>query len=374
MRIALIVPGGVDPSGELRVIPALLALIKRLARVHTLQVIALAQQPAPACWELLGARVHNIGRGCTRLRALRTLVRLHRQQRFDAVHAIWSGPCGLVAVAAGRLLGIASIVHVAGGELAALPAIGYGGALRWRGRLREWLVLRAATRVTSASDPALESIARYGVRAQRLPLGVDLEHWPPRAPVARDTRERARLIHVASLNRVKDQTTLLRALALLAQRGVDFEMTIVGEDTLGGEMHALAHTLGLGERVQFSGFLRQAQLRPEIARADLMMMASLHETGPVALLEAAVLGVPTVGTAVGHLCEWSPHAALAVAPGDAVALCDAAYTLLTDEPRRVALALQAQRRASAEDADFTARAALALYAQLARGATDAAPR
>lgn len=32
MRIALVVPGGVDQSGEYRVIPVLLALIGRLAR------------------------------------------------------------------------------------------------------------------------------------------------------------------------------------------------------------------------------------------------------------------------------------------------------------------------------------------------------
>ena len=34
MRIALIIPDGVDPSGRERVIPALLSLIKRLARRH----------------------------------------------------------------------------------------------------------------------------------------------------------------------------------------------------------------------------------------------------------------------------------------------------------------------------------------------------
>ena len=363
MRIALIVPGGVDRSGEFQVIPVLLALIERLARVHEVHVIALYQEQAPSSWPLLGATVHNIGSGGTRVRALRLLVSLHRGARFDLVHAIWSGPCGVVAVAAAKLLRIPSVIHIAGGELAALPEISYGGALHWRGRMRETLVLRSATLVTSASEPMLQAIERLGVPAHRLPLGVDLARWPPRAPVPRDPRAPARLIHVASLNRVKDPITLLHAIKHLAARGIAFEITFVGEDTLDGETHRLARALGLQDRVIFAGFMPQRALHTMVAHADLMMMASRHETGPVAVLEAAALGVPAVGTHVGHLAEWSPRAAIAVPPGNARALADAAYSVLMDEPRRLALAHAAQDIALAEDANFTAREVLDLYSR-----------
>src|SRR5580658_5868547 len=100
MKIAMVVPGGVDRSGEYRVIPALLALIKRLARRHDLQVIALAQEPEPAEWQLLGAQVHNIGTRRTRVRAIARICALHRAAPFDVVHSIWGGSCGLIAVAA----------------------------------------------------------------------------------------------------------------------------------------------------------------------------------------------------------------------------------------------------------------------------------
>jgi hypothetical protein len=67
VRIALVVPGGVDASGEYRVIPALLALIRSLTRRHEVDVFALAQEPVPGCWDLLGARIHNIGVRRTRM-------------------------------------------------------------------------------------------------------------------------------------------------------------------------------------------------------------------------------------------------------------------------------------------------------------------
>jgi glycosyltransferase involved in cell wall biosynthesis len=364
MRIALVVPGGVDQSGEQRVIPALLALIARLSLHNEVQVFSLNQEAKARDWDLAGARIHNIGSPYTRLRAVRAICRLHRASSFDLVQAIWSGACGLVAVTAATLLGIPSLVHVAGGEVAALPGIGFGGQLSWRGRMREALVLRRAAVVTAASRPMIELLARLDLPAQRLPLGVDLSRWPPRTPVRRDGTRPARLIHVASLNRVKDQPTLLRALAALKASGLSFQMDIVGEDTLHGAMQALAGQLGVSEELRFHGFLTQRQLRPLVERADLMIVSSRHEAGPLALLEAAVAGVPTVGTAVGHIAEWAPAAAVAVPVDDWGALAHAVAELLGDEDRRLDIAREALRRALREDADYTATRFQALYSNL----------
>ncbi len=364
MKLALIVPGGVDRGGQERVIPALLDLIRRLARSHEVHVFALHQEPRPARWILEGACIHNIGSAYTKMRALRALGAEHLRGRFAVVHSIWSGAPGLVAVAASRVLRIPCIVHVAGGELVALPDIAYGGRLSWRGRLRESTVLRSASAVSAASAPMLASLADLGIAGRRITLGVDLERWPARGPCARAPGEPARLIHVASLNRVKDQPVLLRALAELARGGVPYELDVVGEDTLAGEIQALSGTLGLESRVRFHGFLRQPVLRPLLERAHLMVMSSRHEAGPVALLEAAVVGVPTVGTAVGHIGEWAPTAAVAVPVGNSAALARSIGAVLADESVRLHLAREAQRRALASDADHTARAVQSLYDEL----------
>ncbi|MEO5830182.1 MAG: glycosyltransferase family 4 protein [Rhodanobacter sp.] len=363
MKIALVVPGGVDRSGEFRVIPALLALIERLARTHEVQVFALHQEPVAGRWELAGASIHNIGGGWTRLRAIAAIRTEHRRAPFDRVHAIFSGSCSLVAVAAARLLRRPSLVHIAGGELVALHAIDYGGRRKWKGRLREACVLRGADVITAASAPIIDALQALGLKAQRVPLGVDLQTWPPLAPRRRCAGS-ARLIHVASLNRVKDQPTLLRALAALLDAGLEFRMDIVGVDTLQGEMQRLARQLGLEHCVSFLGFKTQRELRPLMQSADLLVISSLHEAGPLVVLEAAVAGVPTVGTAVGHLAEWAPAAASVVPVGDWAALANAIRQVLADEPLRLRLAEAAQRRAVLEDADGTARLFEALYQQL----------
>jgi len=366
VKLALVVPGGVDRSGEWRVIPALLALIERLARAHEVHVFALRQEALPGCWKLGGAIIHNMGDRWPRLRAIGAIRAEHRRAPFDLIHAIFSGPCSLVAVAAAKTLRLPSLVHVAGGELVALHGIEYGGRRTWKGRLREAVVLRCADVVTAASRPIVDSLLMLGITARRVPLGVDLRSWPPVAPHARSAGP-ARLIHVASLNRVKDQPTLLRALAVLAKEGLPFQMDIVGVDTLQGEMQQLAAQLELDRHVRFLGFKTQRELRPLMESADLLVISSLHEAGPLVLLEAAIAGVPTVGTAVGHIAEWAPSAALAVSAGDWSALANAIRLVLGDEALRVRLASAAQRKAMVDDADHTARAFEAIYLHLLMG-------
>lgn len=363
MKIAFVVPGGVDRSGEVRVIPALLALLKRLSVRHEVHVFVPRQEARAAEWWLCGARVHNLaGRRAVQaqLRAVAAIAREHRRGRFDLVQSVWSGSCGVTAVVAAKLLGLPCAVHVAGGELVALRDIGYGGRLGLRGRLREAWVLRGADVLTAASRPVLDQLAALGHVGRRLPLGVDLDLWPPCEPRPRQPGEGLRLVQVASLNRVKDQACLLQALAQVPGAVLD----LVGEDTLGGEMQALAARLGIASRVRFHGFMTQVQLQPLLARAHLHVITSRHEAGPLAVLEAAVLGVPSVGTAVGHLAEWAPDAALVVAPGDAAGLAGLIASIDADEALRLRLAREAQRRAVAEDADHCHRQFERLHAEL----------
>jgi glycosyltransferase involved in cell wall biosynthesis len=367
VKLALVVPGGVDRSGEYRVIPALIGLFRHLSTHHEVHVFALRQEPAPGRWELAGATIHNIGTDPLWWRALREIRREHLRAPFALTQAIWSGRCSAVALAAARLLRLPCLVHVAGGELVGLPDIGYGGHLSLRGRIGEPVVLRSADVVSAASAPMIASLAKLGIRAETVPLGVDLDTWPVRPPVRRDGGP-LRLIQIASLNRVKDQPTLLRAVARLRAAGVPVSLDVVGEDTLGGEMQQLAVQLGVDSCVRFHGYLPHRLLRACVEAAHLCIVSSRHEAGPLALLEAAVAGVPTVGTAVGHVAEWSPQTAQSVPVGDHEALADAIRRLADDEEARLKLASAAQARALAIDAKFTAARFGELYERQARRA------
>jgi glycosyltransferase involved in cell wall biosynthesis len=346
------------------VIPLLLWVIERLvAAGHELHVLAHSQEFEPGEWSLLGARVHNAGRS-GRAGMFRELLRRHRQGRFDVLHAFWAVPAGEVAAVARRLLGVPVALWLPGGDLARLPEIGYGLRLRPGGRLRLRFAVAGADRVLVPSRYSLAQAQALGMPATVVPFGVALDRWPSVPPRGRSPGQPGRLLHVASLNRVKDQPTLLRALARLHAQGLPFRLDVVGEDTLGGSVQQLADSLGLGGVVSFHGFLTQPQLRRRLLDADLLLLSSRHETGPLVLHEAAACGVPTVGTAVGELPEWAPDAAAAVPVGDDAALAEAVAGLLADEPGRLRLAERAQARVLAWNADSLVARMLELSREL----------
>jgi len=369
MKIGFLVPGGVDRSLTHRVIPALLALIERTAARHELVVFALQRAPRPESYSLLGATIRVIARRPVRLRALAAVRAEHRRAPCHVLHAFWAVPCGEVASVAGRLLDVPVVVHVAGGELVSLPEIGYGGSRTAAGRRAVKRALVGATRITAASSPLIATLERAGFAAERVPLGIDRTRWPERPPRPRTPGAPARLIQVANLNRVKDQDTLLRALARLASASVPFTLDLVGEDTLDGAARRLTAELGLTDRVRFHGFVSQNRLRSLVEAADLFLVSSRHEAGPVAMLEAALAGVPSVGTAVGHVAEWDGAASIAVPVGDADALADAVAMLLADDTQRLRLAAEAQRLALAMNADATASRFDQLYREVAAART-----
>lgn len=364
LRVATVVPGGVDRSGTERVIPCLLWLIERLAREVELHVVALRQEPQPATYPLLGATVHCLAPGATRVRKFGELLNLQRRFGFDLWHAVWMHPQGTLAAAAGLFTRRPVLLHLNGGDLTRLPGIRYGGRATTRGRLWLRAAVAGASRVTVPSESMRRAAAALGITAEVATYGVDVGRWPPGKPRARAPGAPANMLHVASLNPVKDQATLLRALAVLRERGIAFRMDIIGEDTVGGRVQRRAAELGLGDIVRFHGWLPHAATRTFHDAAHVLLVSSLHEADPIVALEAAIAGVPTVGTAVGHLADWAPAAAITVGVGDAEALAEATAALIEDDVRRQDLARNAQRLALAMDADAGAARVLEIYRAL----------
>jgi len=366
MKIGLVTPGGFDRSGVERVTPAFLCLVERLARRHEVHVFTLYQYPQPEEYPLLGATVHNLGytgrvgasaRGLAR--GLGALRREHRRGRFHVLHGLWATESGLLAALTGKLLRVPAVVTAMCGELVALPEIGYGAQSSWKGRMLVRATLRLASAVTSESEYARRLLCRYRPDAHLITFGVDCARFmpsdtPPCGPPWR-------LLHIASLNRVKDQPTLLRAFARIYRAEPETRLDIVGEDTLNGQIQTLARNLLPAPAVRFHGFESSQRVAERMRRSHLLLHSSISEAAPVVFLEAAACGLPTVGTAVGLIDDAAPEAAVAVPVGDDATLASAALALLRDDESRQQLGRRALAYARERDADFTAERFEALY-------------
>ena len=369
MRIVLVVPGGVDPPGSERVIPFIHGLVADLSSRHDVLVIAVGHDTAAGSWRLFDADVVNVPVGrhskADITRVVHQVGRLAGTGGRPAViHGLWANLPGLAATMAARRHRVPSVVSVGGGEFVAIPDIGYGGGLR-RGSL--WmarLTTRSAAAVTVATSWMQQHVVACGGRVDELvPLGADTSVFRP----AGGPQVPRRLVHVGNLNRVKDQTLLLHAFARVLESCPDATLDLAGLDTLGGEMQDLAASLGVDRQVRFLGYLQPPQLASILGAGEVHVLSSRHDAGPVAVLEAAACGVPTVGAAVGHVADLAAMpepAAVAVPDRRPEALAGEIVALLSDEPRRFTLARAAQAWAVAHDSNHTSRSFESLYRRL----------
>ena len=340
MNIGILLPGFSSDEGDWA-IPVQLTLVREMARTDDIRVIALRYPHRKDRYRVydadviaLGAgQVRGLGRLCLWWEALSTLRRLHHEKPFDILHAMWADETGLIAVWAGKRLSVPAVVSAAGGELVGLSDIGYG---LQRGAFSRWIVGQAlqADSVVVACSYMRQCIAKTGYRVpenriRQITLGVDTALFTPgSAP----TTTKA-LIHAASLVGVKDQATLLRAVARLDR---DVSLVIAGDGPERDNLRALAAELGISGRVRFVGTVHHLDMPGYYRQAALNILSSRHEGLGMVTLEAATCGVPTISTAVGLLPDV-PEMGSSVPVGDDAALAAAIRDLLDDDERRTAL-------------------------------------
>jgi len=366
-RIGILAPG-FSASEEDWCIPALLDLVRVLAREDDVRVFTLRYPHSRQPYAVHGARVFPFGagqrRGLHRLplyfRALSAIVEEARSRPFDVLHGLWADEPGFLAVAAGRKTRTPAVVSILGGELVNIPDIGYGGQRSLVDRRLSSAAIRTADRVTVGSSWARERelSRRPALRWRVMPLGVDTTRFAPGpvAPSARRLPGRPKLLHVASLTPVKDQATLLRAFALVSRRLPDARLSIAGEGPLRAGLEGRAAALGIADRVVFLGAVPHGDLPDLYRQADLFVLSSRFESQAMVVLEAAASGCPIVGTTVGILPQLQ-EGSQAVAPADPEGLAAAVSRVLEDD---------AERRRAADAVLRTVRAELDVHVVVAR--------
>ena len=136
----------------------------------------------------------------------------------------------------------------------------------------------------------------------------------------------------------KGFASLIRACALLVDRGRSFRCEIFGDGPLQSQLDGQIVQLGLDELVQLPGPKPQHELRASLASANVFVMPSVPEADggmdnlPTVIMEAMASGLPVVSTRIGGIPEMviDNQTGFLVRPEDAVALAGAIERVLTE--------------------------------------------
>jgi poly(glycerol-phosphate) alpha-glucosyltransferase len=198
-------------------------------------------------------------------------------------------------------------------------------------------------------EPELRSIRAFGLKNPVciIPNGVDLidnepDHsgkpdWSDAVPAGRKT-----LLFLGRVHPKKNLAALLRAWALVRQRqapgAADWHLVIAGWDQNNHrqELAALAEELGITDSITFASSQYGVAKRRTYGAADGVVLPSLSEGFPIAVLEAWCAGLPVLMTPECNMSVgFDAGAALRIAP-DPASIADglADFFALDDEARR----------------------------------------
>lgn len=157
---------------------------------------------------------------------------------------------------------------------------------------------------------------------------------------------------LAALRQEKDHETFLQAARVVAAEIPQARFLIVGGGERRSGLEALAHELGVADRVVFAGVRRDVAAM--LSCMDVFVLSSSEECFPLALLEAMASSCPAVCTSVGGIPELMQEGVTGylVPAKDPGALADRVTRLLRAPERRRQFGAAARERV---DLHFTLR-------------------
>jgi glycosyltransferase involved in cell wall biosynthesis len=253
--------------------------------------------------------------------------------------------------------------------LSTCHSLNTGTAGGWLISVLDRCILRSFDRVVLVSDHMKPQVHRFALPADIIYNGIDL------APVSRpksDLRERMNWSErpvIGAIGRLSPEKGIkyfLRAAARVLQDIPNALFLIVGDGPDRKSLEADAKALGICGSVCFLGVREDI---PELLSClDVLVMPSLIEGMPMALLEAMASALPVVASRVGSIPAVVQNRVngIMVSPGNANALAAELLDLLVDDEIRFRVG---QRARETVELNFSAASMARRYLQVYRSMT-----
>lgn len=255
----------------------------------------------------------------------RDINRLLGDERYDTIVSFMEGPAMIYhSFVTSRAKRNVTWVHI---DLQAnrwtLPFHGNAGREQARYGMMDEVVF-----VSDGARRGFEAIIANDVSHRVMHNPIDRDAIIRRGTERTVEKHRFTVCNVGRLVDQKRQDRIVRAAALLKQRGVDVEFWIVGTGTLESQLKELISKLQVQDTVKLLGFHDNPY--PIIQAADAFLLTSDAEGYPTVVCEALCLGKPIISTPVAGIDELLHDGAGIVCEPSDCAIADVVERLATD--------------------------------------------
>ncbi|MEM7195509.1 MAG: glycosyltransferase family 4 protein [Pseudomonadota bacterium] len=182
---------------------------------------------------------------------------------------------------------------------------GAGWKQRSYGLLIEWLLGLLPSTIISVSDYDyhLASYFRVGRNHRRWVIKNGIGEFSGQQPDWDQDRDKpVHILNIGRMSRAKNQLLLIEAFAKMRSK---VNLEIIGEGHLEPMIQSRANSLGVADRILFSGPVEN--IVPSFEKCQIFALSSDYEGLPLSVLEAMSAGKPVVATDVGGVKEAVVH-------------------------------------------------------------------
>jgi glycosyltransferase involved in cell wall biosynthesis len=202
------------------------------------------------------------------------------------------------------------------------------------------------SRYVTVSAATADELSGLGIARDRIAVVPNGLEPVPAVRVAPSAEPR--LVVLGRLVPHKRVEHALEVVARLRSRRPGLRLAVIGEGWWEERLRARAAELGIGDLVEFTGYLDEPAKHAELARAWVQLCPSVKEGWGLVVTEAGAHGVPTVGyRSAGGLRESIVDGRTGLLVDDLDGMVAAVDRLLGDEPARRRMGAAAARHAAA---------------------------
>lgn len=244
------------------------------------------------------------------------LYRIFRRGRFDIVHST-TPKAGLLCALAGFAARVPIRLHTFTGQ----PWVNLSGFIRWFARMSDWLIGTVNTKCYADSqsqrqyliDQGIVSAERISVIGEGSLAGVDLDRFNSQRWTESEKRELRISLGLSEGSKVitfvgritpdKGIHELLVAFDGLARLGHSIHLLLIGplDQERGGVGGITVKELLVNSLVRYIGYTDCPE--QYLAISDVLCLPSYREGFGTVVIEAAAMGVPTIGTDIYGLSD-----------------------------------------------------------------------